>query len=87
VVNIERFLQGIEDRASNLSTDERDAVLARLKLAHEFVGTKNPLDFFLAWKTPPERYQPGTVLTADDNEEDDFGGYGDENDEGSEDDV
>lgn len=92
VMNVERFLQGVEDRAAAVSTDERDAVLSRLKLAREFVGTKNPLDFFLSWKTPVERCQPGTLLTADDNEEDDLGGYGDdsygnENYEESEDDV
>jgi hypothetical protein len=87
VVNVERFLQGIEDRAAALPTEDRDAVLARLKLAHEFVGTNNPLDFFLAWETPQERYQPGTLLTADDNEEDDLDDYGDENCEVSEDHV
>lgn len=26
--------------------------------AREFLGTQDPLDFFLAWKTPVERYQP-----------------------------
>jgi hypothetical protein len=87
VVNVERFLQGVEDRAVALSTDKRDAVLARLKLAHDFVGTKNPLDFFLAWKTPPERYQPGTLLTSDKDEEDDLDDDAGENFAGSEDAV
>lgn len=58
VMNVERFLQGVQDRAHNLPTDERSPVLERLKLAREFVGTQNPLEFFLAWRTPLERYQP-----------------------------
>ena len=58
VMNVERFLQGVQDRASHLPAGEREAILDRLRLAHEFVGTQNPLDFFLSWKTPQERYRP-----------------------------
>ena len=58
VMNVERFLQGVQDRASNLPAAEREAVLDRLTLARDFVGTQNPLDFFLSWKTPLDRYQP-----------------------------
>jgi len=58
VMNVEHFLAGVEMRASRISGDERDKVLERLKLAREFLGTQDPLDFFLAWKTPSERYQP-----------------------------
>lgn len=58
VMNVERFLQGVQERASDLPTGERDAVLDRLKLAREFIGTQNPLDFFRSWKTPIERYKP-----------------------------
>ena len=45
--------------------DERDAVLERLKLARDFVGTQNPLDFFLSWKTPLERYRPLAIRSPD----------------------
>ncbi len=33
-------------------------VLERLRLAREFVGTQDPLDFLRGWKTPLERYVP-----------------------------
>ena len=56
--NIERFFQGVYDRASDLPVDARQLVLERLKLARDFIGTQNPLDFFLSWKTPDERYVP-----------------------------
>jgi hypothetical protein len=58
VMNVEHFLAGVEVRVSEISGDERDRVLEKLKLAREFLGTQDPLDFFLAWKTPSERYQP-----------------------------
>ena len=61
VMNVERFLQGVQDRAIDLPADERDTVLERLKLARDFIGTQNPLDFFLSWKTPLERYRPLSV--------------------------
>lgn len=57
VMNIERFLQDVESRAHQLPADESQQVLERLGLARQFLGTQNPLDFFLAWKTPTERYQ------------------------------
>jgi hypothetical protein len=53
-----RFLQGIEEHASKLPDGKRCEVLGRLELARKFIGTQNPLDFFLAWKTPSERYLP-----------------------------
>lgn len=58
VMEVERFLKGVEERASGLTGDRRDEVLQRLGLAREFLGTQDPLDFFLNWKTPVERYQP-----------------------------
>lgn len=58
VVSLEQFFQGVEDRAHRLPEAERQAVLERLRLAREFVGTKDPLDFFRGWKTPRERYVP-----------------------------
>ena len=53
-----QFFQGVEDQAALLPEDERQKVLERLKLAREFIGTQNPLDFFLGWRTPLERYVP-----------------------------
>jgi hypothetical protein len=58
VVSLEQFFQGIEDRAQTLPEVERQAILERLQLAREFVGTQDPLDFFRGWKTPLERYVP-----------------------------
>lgn len=58
IMNVERFLQEVQDHAEALPTDERNAVHERLALAREFLGSQNPLDFFLSWKTPLERYQP-----------------------------
>lgn len=56
--DLERFFQGVEENASRLDVVEREAVLSRLALAREFIGTLDPLAFFLAWKTPLERYKP-----------------------------
>ncbi len=58
VMNIERFLVGVEQRAAELPEAERAAVLERLTLAREFLGTQDPLDYLVSWKTPSERYQP-----------------------------
>ena len=58
VIDVERFLAGVEKQAGELPGTERDPLLKRLKLAREFLGTQNPLDFFLSWKTPEERYSP-----------------------------
>ncbi len=64
VMNVERFLQGVQDRAAALPADERNGVLERLKLAREFLGAQDPLDFFLAWKMPLERYHPLSAQAA-----------------------
>jgi hypothetical protein len=58
VMNLENFFAGVQNMAATLPESERDAVVERLKLAREFVGTQNPLDFFASWKTPTERYKP-----------------------------
>lgn len=57
VTSVERFLSGVAERAEELSGPEREAVLKRLALAREFLGSQDPLDFFLSWKTPGERYR------------------------------
>jgi hypothetical protein len=58
VMNVERFLAGVEEGLAGLPDGRRDQALQKLKLAREFIGTQDPLDFFLSWKTPPEFYQP-----------------------------
>lgn len=70
-VTVEQFLQGIEEHARKLPDDKRCEILERLQLARKFIGTQNPLDFFLAWKTPTERYlpkYPGSKFDADESE-------------------
>ena len=74
VRNLELFFEGVAAAVSTLSSEARDVTLSRLALAREFVGSQNPLDFFLDWKTPLERYQPryddarSDVLAADEDE-------------------
>jgi hypothetical protein len=58
VMSIEQFLGGVEERAGALPEVQRGHVLDRLRLAREFVGTQDPLEFFNSWKTPGERYTP-----------------------------
>ncbi len=58
VMAIEQFLEAIEQRSAELSQADRESILQRLKMAREFLGSQDPLDFFRSWKTPKERYQP-----------------------------
>lgn len=57
-MDIERFLAGVESRASQLTEDRRRTILERLELARAFLGSHDPLDFFLTWRTPDELYRP-----------------------------
>ena len=57
-VSVEMFLAGVENRAAALLETDKAAVLERLTLAREFLGSQDPLDFFMSWKTPGERYRP-----------------------------
>jgi hypothetical protein len=58
VMSVERFLADVEQQAANLPDEEHVQVVARLRLARDFLGTQDPLDFFRSWKTPAERYSP-----------------------------
>lgn len=58
IMDIEQFFRGVEARAASLESDEKAVVLERLALAREFLGSNDPLEFFLEWRTPRERYQP-----------------------------
>jgi len=57
VTSVADFLKGVDAQAAGLPEDQRAKVQERLQLAREFLGSQDPLDFFLAWKTPSERYQ------------------------------
>lgn len=63
-VSIEQFFKGVDERASNLSETEREAVQERLRLAREFIGVQDPFEFFLSWKSPGERYIPLATRTS-----------------------
>lgn len=54
----ERFIEGLERRAEALPPSDRARLLDRLQQAREFLGSTDPLDPFLSWKTPVERYKP-----------------------------
>lgn len=77
--SLEQFFQGVEARAQTLPEVESQDVLDRLRLAREFVGAQNPLDFFQGWKTPIERYVPlrqRTQIPANVDDEDNDEGAG-----------
>ncbi len=42
--SVERFFAGVEERAAGLSGDDQEAVMERLGMAREFLGTQDPLD-------------------------------------------
>lgn len=67
---IQAFLDGVEKRAHALPEQERDRILQRLDLARQFVGSKDPMDFFMSWRTPDERYDASAVDDAEDEDED-----------------
>ncbi|THK37039.1 hypothetical protein EHS39_16465 [Ensifer sp. MPMI2T] len=58
VISVEQFLTGVARRADELDQDRRQQVLERLNMARDFLGTQDPLDFFMSWRTPDERYSP-----------------------------
>jgi hypothetical protein len=66
-VSIEQFLKGVEGRTSNLSEAQRETVQDRLRLAREFIGVQDPLEFLLSWKSPGERYVPLAARKAGEN--------------------
>jgi hypothetical protein len=56
-MDVSRFLRDVEEQASALTGEVRSRAMQRLALARAFLGTQNPMDFFLAWRAPAERYQ------------------------------
>jgi hypothetical protein len=59
-LRVEEFFKGVEKRVQSPEIPEarRQEILTRLKLAREFLGTQDPLDFLMSWRMPLERYQP-----------------------------
>ena len=55
---VERFFEELSRSIDELPEDQRSDMLERLQMAREFMGTVDPLDFFRAWKSPKEIYQP-----------------------------
>ncbi|HEU4960197.1 MAG TPA: hypothetical protein VFT56_07290 [Sphingomonas sp.] len=57
LMDVERFLEGVEARMAERPEAERLPILRRLTLAREFLGNQSPLDAFCEWLTPEERYR------------------------------
>lgn len=59
-LSVEEFFRGVEKRAKSPEVPEarRQKILTRLRMAREFLGTQDPVDFLMSWRTPLERYQP-----------------------------
>jgi hypothetical protein len=55
---VERFFEELSRSVDRLPEEERTPMLDRLRLAKEFMGTVDPLEFFTEWKTPSELYAP-----------------------------
>lgn len=55
---VERFLNDLSRSIDQLPDEERAGMGERLKLAREFMGKVDPLEFFRGWKTPRELYEP-----------------------------
>jgi len=68
--NLETFFDLVEAAAAELPAVQREHVSARLKMARDSIGTIEPLQCLLQWKTPMERYQPRySHLSEEDAEE------------------
>jgi hypothetical protein len=74
-INLEQFFTQAKARCDDLPKEQQEKLLTQLALARELVGTINPLDFLMQWKSPQERL--GTTHSEDDEVDDDCGGWGD----------
>lgn len=52
---MEQFFRDAEQRLDQLPADDKTRLTERLRLARDLVGSVDPLDYFLAWKSPAER--------------------------------
>lgn len=55
---VERFFEELATAIDKTPEAERGELLDRLRMAQEFVGSAEALDFFRAWRTPREIYEP-----------------------------
>lgn len=74
-MNLEQFFAQAKARCDGLPKEQQEKLLTQLALAGELVGTINPLDFLMQWKSPQERL--GNSHPEDDEIDDDSGGWGD----------
>ena len=54
----DQFLEGVAQAATSLPDENKNRVMDRLALAHELLGSQEPLEHFLQWLAPAERYTP-----------------------------
>lgn len=55
---VERFFEEMARSIEQLPNGDRAEMQERLRLAREFMGSVDPLDFFRGWKIPSEIYEP-----------------------------
>jgi hypothetical protein len=55
---VSRFFDELSQAIDGLPEAERQEMAERLRLAREFMGSADPLEFFRGWKTPSEIYAP-----------------------------
>ncbi len=65
VNRIEQFFSEAEKRAQELNDDEKHAMLERLRLARELIGSTDALDHFLDWESPDERFKKKRLYYSD----------------------
>lgn len=58
LIRIEEFLANAEEHVARLPESDRAEINGRLQLAREFLGSRDPIEFLRAWRTPGERYAP-----------------------------
>ncbi len=57
-IAVERFFDELSQSIDALQDEERAGLVERLRLAREFMGTVEPLEYFRKWKVPLEIYVP-----------------------------
>lgn len=67
-INLEQFFKQAEARCDGLPKEQQEKLLTQLTLARELIGTLNPLDFLMQWKSPQERL--GVTPSRDDESDD-----------------
>ncbi len=70
VMRLEQFFQEAQVRIAALPLDQQEKLTKQLNSARDLIGTLNPLDYLLEWKSPRERLG----ITDDDDEYDEDNG-------------